>query len=99
MAHGFDWTRVHMEDFWKNMIQVLDCFNVTSSVSEMDGCLSELYYAKYYDAYGVKEACVFCLIHNLRRQYDSQPTWEYYVNETNLTLLAAIAAVESLDAC
>ena len=116
MAEKFGWTRVYMEDFWKNMVQVLECFRLTSDVCELDGCISELYSAKvpsfrvpgtsqFEDSYMVRESVldyemvpVFCLMHNLSpAQY--QPTWEYMVNEDNLTLLAAIAAVASLEVC
>lgn len=115
MADKFAWTKVYMEDFWKNMVQVLDCFRLQSDVCELEGCISEMYYAlvpsyimgtsQFEDTSTMRDGMldyemvpVFCLIHNLSPA-PYQATWEYYVQETNLTLLAAIAAVASLEVC
>lgn len=116
MADRFAWTKVYMEDFWKNMLQVLDCFRLRSDVCELEGCISELYYAmvpsvrimgpsQFEDSqtergevFDYEMVPVFCLMHNLSPA-PYQPTWEYMVNEDNLTLLAAVAAVASLEVC
>lgn len=112
----FHWTRVYMEDFWKNMVQVDDCYRIWADVHECDGCITELYFAmvpsfritgpSQFDGSTTEsdsvleyeQVPVFCLIHNLHPT-GSQVTWEYYMNETNLTLLAAVAAVASLEVC
>lgn len=116
MADKFAWTKVCMQDFWKNMVQVLDCFRLRSDVCELEGCISELYYAmvpsfrvtgpSQFDGSTTEsdsvmeyeQVPVFFLMHNLHPT-GSQVTWEYYMNGTNLTLLAAVAAVASLEVC
>lgn len=96
MAYRPTWVRVSEADFWENLRQVLSCpqFSVSSWCDLHGESLGQFYEVEFSDSDGPQRTPVFSLL----REPDSHGVVEvrYFIAETNLSLLAMLAAIDSL---
>lgn len=96
---GFRWTVVSDSQFWESLSQVMACrcFKVVSCLwySKLDNSFSETYEVHFSDSDGPQKCEVFAIYYGKSVVYDKMKV-SYMVDESKLTMLAAIAAVDSL---
>lgn len=97
---GLRWTVVPAEEFWENLSQVMacDCFRVVSYPwydKRYGGGFSETYEVHFSDSDGPQKCDVFGIYYGKSVVYDKMVV-SYMVDESKLSMLAAIAAIDSL---
>lgn len=94
------WTVISEDQFWENLRQVMacECFEVYTSVhySQKEGTMGQIYNVEFRDSDGRQDCDVFSIYYGHPYFESDQMKVYYMVDESKLSMLAALAAIDSL---